>query len=75
MLTVDPKTFADAYKTASKVINLALGCVVPPGIGFYLDRKFGTMPTLSLFGLVLGILSMFLQIRQLVRELPKGKSR
>jgi F0F1-type ATP synthase assembly protein I len=75
MRTVDPKTLAEAYKTASRVINLALGCIVPPAVGFFLDRKFGTTPILSILGLVFGLVSMFVQIRQLVRELPGGKSR
>ena len=75
MRTVDPKTLAEAYQTASRVINLALGCIVPPAIGYFLDRKLGTMPILSVLGLVFGLVSMFVQIRQLVRELPKGKSR
>lgn len=75
MRTVDPKTLAEAYKIASRVINLALGCIVPPAVGFFLDRKFGTTPILSILGLVFGLVSMFVQIRQLVRELPGGKSR
>lgn len=75
MLFVDPKTLAEAYKTASRVTNLALGCIVPPGLGFLLDKKFGTLPVLSIVGSIFGLISLFVQLRQLIREMPQGPTR
>lgn len=73
MLPIDTKTFADAYRMASRVTSLAIGCVVPPILGYLVDQKFATMPVGVLIGSVLGFLSLFLQLRQLVRDMASDQ--
>ena len=75
MLPIDTKTFADAYRLASRVTSLAIGCVVPPLLGYLVDRKFMTMPAGVLIGSLLGFLSLFLQLRQLVRDMASDDHR
>jgi F0F1-type ATP synthase assembly protein I len=48
---------------------------VPPGLGFLLDKKFGTLPILSIVGSIFGLISLFVQLRQLIREMPQGPTR
>lgn len=74
MLSIDPKTFAEAYRIASRVTSLAIGTVVPPILGFLVDRRLATTPAGVLIGSLFGFLSLFLQLRLLVRELSSGKS-
>lgn len=75
MLPIDTKTFAEAYRLASRVTSLAIGCVVPPLLGYFVDQRFTIMPIGVLTGSLLGFLSLFLQLRQLVREMASDENR
>lgn len=75
MLPIDTKTFADAYRLASRVTSLAIGCVVPPLLGYVADQKLAISPAGVLIGSMLGFLSLFLQLRQLVRDMAGDEHR
>lgn len=72
------KSVADAYRLASRVTSLAMGCIIPPLIGFIVDEWKSTKPIGVLIGSLLGFISLFVQMRQLVRdmasEIPEHKN-
>lgn len=54
----DDKTQAgDAYRLASAGFDFFLMLIVPTGIGYWLDKKFGTGPWLLLSGVILGFIA------------------
>lgn len=44
------------------------------GAGWWLDGKFGTRPTLSFIGLLLGIAASFMTIVRVARELRRQET-
>jgi|GEM_PF-6795684 len=70
MLPYDARTFAEAYRIASSVISMAIGCIVPALLGHLADRWLSIEPIGVLIGSLLGFLSMVLQIRNFVAESP-----
>lgn len=69
MSPLNAKTVSDAYGLASRVLSLALGCVVPTVLGYFLDEWQSIRPIGVLIGSLVGFLSLFVQLRQLVREM------
>ena len=63
------KSVADAYRLASRVTSLAMGCVIPPVIGYFVDEWKSTQPIGVLIGSLLGFMTLFVQLRQLVRDM------
>ncbi len=55
---------------ASEVTTIGLSVVVCFVIGYLADRWLGTSPILAVVGLVLGLLTAFLQLMQLIKRLP-----
>jgi len=45
-----------------------IGCFL---VGYYLDRRLGTLPWLSIVGLVLGIAAGFREVMRIVRRFAK----
>lgn len=68
MPVYDARTFAEAYRIASRVISMALGCIVPALIGYLLDRWLSISPAGVTIGSLLGFLSMVFQIRSFAAE-------
>lgn len=72
-------SWARGYAIGGQIVGIALELVVPCLGGFYLDRRFGTLPVLTLIGVALGLASATLhfiqfynsQLRQ--REPPRSK--
>jgi F0F1-type ATP synthase assembly protein I len=73
MPSFDARTFAEAYRIASRVISLALGCIVPAIIGHFLDRWFTTAPVGVVIGSLIGMASVVPQLRRLIRETAAGR--
>ena len=65
------KSVADAYRLASRVTSLGMGCVTPPLIGYLVDEWQSTKPIGVLIGSLLGFMSLFVQLRQLVRDMAR----
>jgi len=68
MPVYDARTFAEAYRIASRVISMALGCIVPATLGYLADRWLSSTPVGVTIGSLLGFLSMVPQIRKLAAE-------
>ncbi len=66
----DARTFAEAYRIASRVISMAIGCIVPALLGHFADRWLSIAPIGVLIGSLLGFLSMVVHIRNFVAESP-----
>ncbi len=67
--------FSKDYLNAWMIgLNLVASTFVGLGIGYWLDRKFGTRPWLTLIFLFLGIVSGFLEIYKMVRRAERGAS-
>lgn len=75
MLQIDSRTFAEAYRIASKILGVAMACIVPILIGFFLDQRLNAKPVFMIAGTVVGLLAMVMQLKQLVRELQSSKNR
>jgi F0F1-type ATP synthase assembly protein I len=71
MTPLKVKSVADAYRLASRVTSLGMGCVTPPLIGYLVDEWQSTKPIGVLIGSLLGFLSLFVQLRQLVRDMAR----
>lgn len=68
MPTIDARTLAEAYRIASRVLSIALGCVVPVALGYMIDRWLKVSPVGVVAGSLLGFASMAVQIRNLAAE-------
>lgn len=64
----DARTFAEAYRIASRVISMAIGCIVPASLGYLVDRWLSIAPIGVLIGSLLGFLSMVIHIRNFAAE-------
>ena len=54
-------------------VELVAGVLVGAGLGFALDRWFGTMPLCSLIGFFLGCAASFMNMKRLVDQLDKDE--
>lgn len=55
------------YVWASKATNIAAVGVVPPALGYWADRSWGTAPWLLILGGGLGFLMLMLEVQRLSR--------
>jgi F0F1-type ATP synthase assembly protein I len=60
----DPDALARGYVWASRVTTIALQAVIPAGLGYWLDQRWGTFPWLLVIGAGLGLAIM---LRELIR--------
>lgn len=60
--------WARGYAIGGQIVGIALELVAPFLVGFYLDRKFGTLPVLTLIGVALGLASGTLHFVQFYRS-------
>ena len=49
--------WVEAMRGVSTVTTFGLELVLPAGAGYWLDQRFGTVPWLSLCGLLLGLMA------------------
>lgn len=66
---------ADAYRTAHEIISAAMSMVVMVGGGYWLDRKFGWTPALTVCGACLGFVAAGVSLKVLLRRLDQESSR
>jgi len=69
----DARTFAEAYRIASRILSLAIGCIVPALIGHVIDRQLGSDPVGVVIGSLIGILLAIAQLRRLIGEMPGSR--
>ena len=62
---------AQGYMWASRVTSISLQAVIPAGIGYWLDGRWGTSPWLLIVGTVIGFASM---MRELIKFSQKCTS-
>ena len=62
-----------ASEWISRITTVGLEMALPPGLGYWLDGRWGTEPWLVICGAVLGFAGGFWHLLQLVK--PPGDSR
>ncbi|MDH5676720.1 MAG: AtpZ/AtpI family protein [Myxococcales bacterium] len=66
------------FKTYARLLSLGIELAVSTVIGLYggkwLDKKFGTAPTLTLIGLLLGLAAGFKSLYQTARRQQQNES-
>lgn len=62
---------AQAYRAANEVVSAALSLALMVGIGFWLDRRLGWNPVLTVSGAGLGFAMAGLSLRRLLRRLDR----
>jgi F0F1-type ATP synthase assembly protein I len=63
---------AQSYALASRASSIALQAVLPAGLGYWLDGRWGTQPWLLVVGTVLGFSCMLLELTRLTRPPSSG---
>lgn len=66
---------AQAYRTAHEVVSGAVSMAVMTGGGYWLDRKFGFSPVLTICGACLGFVVAGVSLRALLRRLDQESGR
>lgn len=56
---------------AARVMSIAIQMALPPGIGWWLDERFGTTPWLAVVGVVLGFTMAMLELLKLAKDSNK----
>lgn len=46
---------AKAYQRATQVVGIAIGMVLPGLCGYWIDRRFGTLPVVTILGFGMGL--------------------
>jgi len=71
-------TWVKGYEISSQVITIALELVLPALLGFFVDRRIGIFPVITIvglaFGLAVGTLH-FVYFAKTLSHTPKGSSR
>jgi F0F1-type ATP synthase assembly protein I len=57
---------------AARVTTIALEFALPPLLGFWADRSWGTLPWLSVTGAVLGFAVGMTHVLRLAKEPPRS---
>jgi ATP synthase protein I len=66
--------WAVAMEWASRVTTIALEMALPPIVGYWLDRRFGSAPALAIVGAVLGFCAGMLHLTRIAQaNKNKGK--
>jgi F0F1-type ATP synthase assembly protein I len=66
---------AQAYRTAHEVVSGAISMAVMTGGGYWLDRKFGFSPVLTICGATLGFVVAGVSLRTLLQRLDQESAR
>jgi len=66
----DVSSLAQAYARASRVGSIAIGAVLPAGLGAWADKHWGTSPWLVGLGGALGFAFLMYEVMKLAK--PKG---
>jgi F0F1-type ATP synthase assembly protein I len=66
---------AQAYRTAHEVVSGAVSMAVLTGGGYWLDRKFGFSPVLTICGAVIGFVVAGVSLRTLLQRLDQESAR
>lgn len=66
----DTSPFVLAMQWSSRITTISLELVVPVLIGYWLDRRWGTLPLLIIVGVILGFVTATLSLLQLAK--PPG---
>ena len=59
---------AKAYQRAAQVAAIALGMVVPGFVGYWVDRRIGTLPVVTILGFAAGLAYGILQLVQVSKS-------
>ena len=66
---------AQAYRTAHEVVSGAVSMAVMTGGGFWLDRKFGFSPVLTICGATLGFVVAGVSLKTLLQRLDQESAK
>ncbi|MBC7967311.1 MAG: AtpZ/AtpI family protein [Fuerstia sp.] len=66
---------AQAYRTAHEILSAALALGLFVGAGYWLDRKVGWTPALTICGACLGFIVAGVSLRSLLRRLDQESAR
>jgi F0F1-type ATP synthase assembly protein I len=69
------KQVAQAYRAAHEVVSGAMSLGLMVLAGYWLDRKYGWSPVLTVCGALLGFVVAGLSFRQLLRRLDRESAR
>lgn len=69
----DGPSLAQAYAWASRVSSLAIGAVLPAGLGYWADRHWGTSPWLVAIGGVLGFVFLMYEVVKLAEPASRPR--
>lgn len=65
-----PDSVARGYMWATRASSIALTAVVPAGLGYWLDQRWGTTPWLLIVGAGLGLTVMLVDLIKLTQPRP-----
>jgi F0F1-type ATP synthase assembly protein I len=63
----DRSPFALAYEWSARMTSISLELIVPTLLGYWLDRRWGTLPLLLIVGVVLGFVTATLSLLRLTK--------
>lgn len=66
---------AEGYRTAHEVLSAAIGLGLMIGGGYWLDRKLGWLPVLTICGAGLGFVVAGVSLRVLLRRLDRESAK
>lgn len=66
----DRASLAEGYAFASRASSIAMQAVVPAGLGYWLDQRWGTAPWLLIVGAGLGLAVMLMELIRLSQPKP-----
>jgi F0F1-type ATP synthase assembly protein I len=69
----DRSPFAAALEWTSRTTAISLEMVAPAVFGWWLDRRWGTLPLCLLVGVALGFLTSLMSLLQLAKTAGKNK--
>jgi hypothetical protein len=61
-----------AYQWSARITSISLELVVPGMVGYWLDRRWGTLPLLVIVGVILGFVTSFLSLLRLIKPPNSG---
>jgi F0F1-type ATP synthase assembly protein I len=63
----DRSSFAAAYAWSARITSISLELVIPVVAGYWLDQRWGTLPTLLIVGVLLGFATATLSLLRLTK--------
>ncbi len=67
--------YAQALEWTSRVMSISMELIAPPLIGYWLDRRMGTLPLFLIVGVALGFITATMSLVQLSKRPPNGDKR